>query len=390
MQLAVRSFLQRRFPAHTRRWGSAVASALFHAGLALALAVTFDFGRLLSRPQSFDYTATEQALTQTRRALDAALAAHGPSPLEPFLAEALERGRPELARGLLLGLAAGEAEGDADRLAQISRGLPEALRAELQRPPSAQEPPRFTQVIVAPAADGEVRSYAAEELRQQLKLSARWLLGQPVDELSFELSGLRLAAPMEDPLAGEGAHGEAIALLKAARRAAKLTPAMEAHLRARLLAALPPDRLQANLIAAFQGPMDSAAPLPIAEAFRNSLSAPDAAPLWQDLEHLAAARRALGAAPTLELLAQLERPEDLPRLRLLAEAGGERAPALVELTSLKEALRAARGRLRLTPQVSRNFLGYAIALAFLLLGAAGAVAAEGRALGPIGAAPEAG
>jgi len=370
-----------------RDWGSGLCSALFHLGLiALPLAAQA-IAREAAAPGAYDYTPTEATLASTRAAMDAALLtqARTPARFHAAVHDALETGRADVARGLLLARAGAHPGPDAEKLQAAAPALSFSDRAALAEgdADAAPPPPRETALIVAPLASGEVRSYAADELRALMVESGRWLLGRPTDALALRLTGLQLTSPGDDPLAGRGVLRDAARLIRIARRSGKLDPALEAHVRALAEAALPAEALRARLLAAFEQPFDRQAPTPIADAFALAAQPQARQALEADLAAIAALRQALPQPSALDVLARVDDPALLPRVRLLAEAGGERLPALLALRREEQVWSTARGRLRDTRALRRHRAAAGAALTLLSLSCGAAAFLAWRRVRPL-------
>lgn len=362
-----------------RNWTDALCSALFHAALALFVIATVGIAREAAKPNAYDYAPTERTLALTRAALDASLREHlSQQGATQIVQAALQAGRPDVARGALLALARGGAAKGETGLQAIVATLPPDTRAALSETSLTSRAlgPREAALVVAAMPNGEVRSYAADELRALMRDSGRWLLGQPTDGLVLRLTGLQLISPGDDPLSGKGLQREAARLIRVARRSGKLAAPIEAHLRTSADAVFPEEALRAALLKAFAQELDRTAPIGIAAAFASAKQEGATRALDADLQAIAALQRSLPQASALEVLAEAKRPEDLQRLRLLAEAGGERLPALLAIGSSQEAWRAARGRLRGTGALKdlQRLLQAAVALALASSAAAGLLA----------------
>lgn len=364
-------------------WPADACAALFHLALiGLVLAVQA-IAHEAARPDAYDYSPTPTALAQTRAEMDATLQARiqTAGSFEALVHQALAEGRVDVARGLLL--AQTGALPDADFTA-LKAALPSISPEDVQllrddAADSASQSPREATLVLAPIPSGEVRSYAADELRSLMRESARWLLGQPGDPLALRLLGLQLVSPGDDPLNGSGVVREAARLIRIARRSGKLQPELEAHLEQRALAALPDEALRRELLRAFGREIDRTAPTAVADSFAAARQPDALLGLMADLEALAALRRSMPQAGALLVLAQVERPQDLPRLQLLALAGGERLPALLALEPTDQVWSTVRGRLRETLVLKRLRLACLAAVVLGFLACAGGLALQLRA-----------
>ena len=140
--------------------------------------------------------------------------------------------------------------------------------------------------------------------------SERWLAGDRVDKLVLKITGIGLAQAAQ-PDADVEANVRALSILKSARRSRRITPEFTEYLTDRLNDALAQiDRI-------------------------GSLTSPSAA---------------------VTLIEQVKDSADLRRVRLIAEAGGERSVALVKQMG-PNALRIADTGVRWTRELVLQFMG---------------------------------
>lgn len=194
---------------------------------------------------------------------------------------------------------------------------------------------------------------------QDFELMARNLLAEPnTDATQFILTGLTLN------LAGEfsrSANDGAAALLAASRRP-DFPAAFGADIRALINRAVPiEDFRQAALATA---PTDQAgAYANAAAAFRTAANAQRVAQVRAALEEIGGMSAAVSPSAAVDLITQATALRDLPRLRLIAQAAGDRAAAAAKrLPRDGELLRAAGGELTITRELALALAVAAMAL----------------------------
>ncbi len=171
-------------------------------------------------------------------------------------------------------------------------------------------------------------------------LSQRWLAGDRRETLTLKLTGLGLAQQeLTDGLSD--ATARAVSVIKSADRAGRLDPAFVAFLEAAAERALPDSILLPALEAAFSElATTEVRSARVRDAFRAALDREAMAALEKELGHIDRIATLMGPKGTIALLAMAQDGSDLRRLRLIAEAGRERAVALVDLAG-REALSTA-------------------------------------------------
>ncbi|MEO0981113.1 MAG: hypothetical protein AAFX03_00505 [Pseudomonadota bacterium] len=352
---------------------------------------------------------TPVALAETRREIERSFERLAPRAADPraFWADLVDR---ELnardmsaARGFLLAApimlnsedsravkAAAEIEpsGSADqRMARAALiFLPNDVRARYDaanRPPeveiAAEEP-----VESAPSeADAETQSAVleqAEATRRRFMLlgtpddlaanTRAWKMGAETDTLLLRLNGIAMNADQVGGAAGRALAAsapQAVSILKAARRSGRLHPAYAQQLAQRVEAAMPEARLRAALDNAF----DPSAPPSgqadrVSAAFLEALDV-DALPrLKVELRHVAEISEATSAAGAVTLIEQVRGAGEMRKARLIAEAGGDRAIALVKQNG-RGALSAADTGVRWTQMLVLQIMGLVAALMALIL-----------------------
>ena len=160
--------------------------------------------------------------------------------------------------------------------------------------------------------------------------SRSWMRGDRQDEFCIKLAGLAMASPPSaTDLSANRLHAAA-SVLKTAWKSGRLNPVYAARLSEQLNHTLPDDVLLANLETA----MADIAPLSVRamrvqDAFAQSIDPFAAARLGHDLEVLAVIAEATSVLGAVSLLEHTSSLAELKHARIIAEAGGDRAVALV-------------------------------------------------------------
>jgi hypothetical protein len=301
---------------------------------------------------------------------------------EELVARELREGDPRAARGFVLAAQTLLAPADAGRIdrqvgsrasdADIAAAAAQLLSNETRG--DFSEAARW--IAQSDAADRDPAAFLVLGEERDLAQQAReWLRGRDPDHLTLVLVGIGAAL-------GEGV-GPRVALgasaLKDARRASRLGPGLAQGLEAAAERAVPAARLRLALLHAADDPAALADEgRAAANAFRACIDREGLAALQAHLAEvgdMAAATSSRGAA---RLLAQARDLRDLPRLRLVAQAGGDRAVAVAKRLRNGDTLaEAAHGTINWT----RPLILDVVALVAALLGMIGAtLAALGRAL----------
>jgi hypothetical protein len=193
---------------------------------------------------------------------------------------------------------------------------------------------------------------------------ARWVNGEPVDVFVLTLSGVGVALSA-GTAATAGAASPARAgasVIKAAKRAGKLSTRFTAHLEERLFKAIPPQRLKQEISAALAEAKGGDASAAIAKAFVNSVDPAGYKALSEELADIKAISDATDSTGAVRLLEHAEDATDLKRLRLDAEAGGDRAVAVAKRADGVKLLKAAKGTLKMTNRLTIDFAALFLAL----------------------------
>jgi len=369
----------------------------------------------------FGQSPTPEALTETRRNIERSFEKMSPNPdtARAVWGEMVERELNDrnisAARGFLLAAphmldnsnsravrAAAEAEISGTEDERLARAallfLPNDVRARYlaaSAPPSIDMPPPTVETEApgsdSPAADTgsetspetdqplatrslatrPVASVAAFSMLGSLEdlaaNSRRWINGDTRDSFVLRLTGLGMVSP-------ETASGvnlpEAASILKAARRANRLSPDYLRTLESRLNAAIPEDTLRPLLEEA----LSEVAPMSVLgekvkQAFAESIDTRHLPRLALEMEMINRIADATSPAGAISLLEHVEGGDDMRRARLVAEAGGDRAAALIKQLGPK-ALDTAEAGIKWTRMLVLQVMGLAaaaLALVFTLL-----------------------
>jgi hypothetical protein len=183
------------------------------------------------------------------------------------------------------------------------------------------------------------------DAQETAAIAQRWRNGESVDYVLFALGGATLGAP--DAAPDDVRLGASV--LKIAKNGARLSPEYAARLDAEVAAAVPPDRLRSELDAIFQNReniVDEGAAAAL--AFVRARQPEAWSRLADDLRQIGAMARATSPPGAAQLLAHARTSRDLERLRLLADATGERAVAVAKRSPDRLILKSARGAIRWT------------------------------------------
>lgn len=162
-----------------------------------------------------------------------------------------------------------------------------------------------------------------------VRRAQRWVNGDAVDSMQIRLSAIGLI-DIPDP-DEEIDYARSISVLKAAGRARRLTPKYRDYLTGRIDLALPEEQA----FAAVRDALSQVAPMnqledQVVAAFEAAIVPEGLRRLESDLaaiDRIAALTSPSGAVTLLE---SADSPEDVRKLQLIAEAGGDRAVALTK------------------------------------------------------------
>lgn len=203
-----------------------------------------------------------------------------------------------------------------------------------------------------------------------LARSARDWAGRPeADGFLVRMTGLGLIAEETDRTRGLGLD-RAASLLRTAERAGRLEPDFRRRLVGELDSALPAATLRARLSEGFSSMLttEQQAEL-LRQALTSTLRADGLAPLLGDLAQINEIVDAVGPVAALALIEDVRTENDLRKMRLIAESGGDRAIALESLIG-RDILLTARTGIELTREDVLEIMGLAataMALFWLLL-----------------------
>nr|WP_321359554.1 hypothetical protein [uncultured Hyphomonas sp.] len=186
--------------------------------------------------------------------------------------------------------------------------------------------------------------------------SERWVHGDRVDEIALKITAIGLLeAETADGLSD--ANIRAASILKSALRSRRLTDNFQDYLSDRVNAALPDSKLRPALETAL-GELTTidVRTERVKAAFIDSIDARGLQRLETDLEQIDRIGLLTSPAAAVTLIEQVQDSSDLRRVRLIAEAGGDRAVALVKQSG-PGALRIADTGVRWTIQMVLQVMG---------------------------------
>ena len=186
--------------------------------------------------------------------------------------------------------------------------------------------------------------------------SERWLDGDRVDIIALKITAIGLLeAEATDGLSDTNIR--AASILKSARRARRMTPEFTAYLKERLNDALPDSKLRPAL----EDALGELATTNVREdrvkaAFLESLDPHGLEKLEADFVQIDRIGMLTSPSAAITLLEPVKDTADLRRVRLLTEAGGDRAVALVKQEG-PAALRIADTGIKWTRQLMLQVMG---------------------------------
>lgn len=260
-----------------------------------------------------------------------------------------------------------ESKGTADErliraaLQKIPESVARAVEYELGLPEAPVTPPEPVAAEPAPVevAGEETGEVIAAGVRPELDwrfrllgsygdlaaMSQRWVGGDWSDTIVFKLTGIGLVQEGISDGLSDG-HIRAVSIVKSASRSKRLTPEFTQYLDALTSAAVPRD----VLLPAVEDVLNDVATTDVRgarvrDAFERSIDPAGLKRLETDLEQIDRIAGLTSPSATLTLLSVVEDGTDLRRARMLAEAGGMQAVALVKERG-NEALRVADAGVR--------------------------------------------
>ncbi|MAN45501.1 MAG: hypothetical protein GYB49_06430 [Alphaproteobacteria bacterium] len=186
--------------------------------------------------------------------------------------------------------------------------------------------------------------------------SERWLDGDRVDIIALKITAIGLLeAEATDGLSDTNIR--AASILKSARRARRMTPEFTAYLKERLNDALPDSKLRPAL----EDALGELATTNVREdrvkaAFEKSLDPHGLEKLEADFVQIDRIGMLTSPSAAITLLEPVKDTADLRRVRLLTEAGGDRAVALVKQEG-PDALRIADTGIKWTRELMLQVMG---------------------------------
>ena len=176
-------------------------------------------------------------------------------------------------------------------------------------------------------------------------MSQRWVGGDWSDSIVFKLTGIGLVQQGISDGLSDG-QIRAVSIVKSASRSKRLTPQFTDYLDALTSAAVPQDVLMPAVEAVLgEVATTDVRGARVRDAFAQSIDPVGLKRLETDLEQIDKIATLTSPAATLALLSVAEDGTDLRRARMLAEAGGMQAVALVKERG-NEALRVADAGVR--------------------------------------------
>tara|TARA_R110000803_G_scaffold187877_1_gene250243 strand:- start:783 stop:2039 length:1257 start_codon:yes stop_codon:yes gene_type:complete len=217
--------------------------------------------------------------------------------------------------------------------------------------PEAEEPADETVSPIVAARFALLGTYA--DLANH---SERWMKGDRVDELVLKITGIGLEqADQPDALAESNIR--ALSILKSARRSRRLTPEFNDYLTDRLNAALPDSVLKPALEEAFADlAITKVRVQRVRAAYASALNPKGLARLETDLAQIDRIGTLTDPSAAVTLIEQVKDSADLRRVRLIAEAGGDRSVALFKQMG-PGAMRVADTGVRWTRELVLQFMG---------------------------------
>lgn len=217
--------------------------------------------------------------------------------------------------------------------------------------PEAEEPTDETVSPIVAARFALLGTYA--DLANH---SERWMKGDRVDELVLKITGIGLEqADQPDALAESNIR--ALSILKSARRSRRITPEFNDYLADRLNAALPDSVLKPALEEAFADlAITKVRVQRVRAAYASALNPKGLARLETDLAQIDRIGTLTDPSAALTLIEQVQDSADLRRVRLIAEAGGDRSVALFKQMG-PGAMRVADTGVRWTRELVLQFMG---------------------------------
>lgn len=234
--------------------------------------------------------------------------------------------------------------------------VPEAAEGQVPAQETATEAPPATGAEPEPepeliAAPAETRLMLVGDGEDLANRSARWLRGEATDTMILRL---RAVAQLGQELVSAQAGGDApftsdnlalgVSVLSAAHRAERLQEGYVRNLTARVEAAVP----EARLRAALEAGGDPLQPLAeriaaVKQAYLAVMKPNSVRRLALEVERVARLAQRTDTAAAVELLSVATSDDDLRRLNIVVDAGGERAVALLQQPGVNLPMLATTG-----------------------------------------------
>lgn len=241
---------------------------------------------------------------------------------------------------------------------------PDLLEGEESTEPISDPNPAATPAV-RPVQPVRQRSFSVlGDLEDLASNSQRWVNGDQSDSFVLRLTGLAAINPDTPPSVN---LPEAASILKGAHRAGRITPEYLATLNARLDDVMPEQGIRPRLeeVLAEVAPMNVLAER-VQAAYAETFDDTRMSRFTVEIELINRIAEATSPAGAITLLEYVKSIEDMRRARLIAEAGGDRAIALVKLKG-EDALELAKSGVPLTGAlILQIMLLVAIAIALFL------------------------
>lgn len=182
--------------------------------------------------------------------------------------------------------------------------------------------------VAVPTARSTAFSLVGDRM-DLVRRSQRWVNGEQVDSLTLRLIAISLL-DTDDQTRAE-MYAKATSVIRAASRARRLTPDYAEYLRARVDRAMP----QSDALAAIRSALSTVAPMSqleeqVIDAYATAVNTDGLQRLERDLRAIARLSDLTSPTGAVTLLETADSPEDIRKLQLVAEAGGDRAVALTK------------------------------------------------------------
>lgn len=199
--------------------------------------------------------------------------------------------------------------------------------------------------------------------------SERWLANDRVDPITLKITAIGLIeAETADGLSD--ANVRAASILKSARRARRMTPQFTSYIKEKIDDALPDDKLKPALEEAFSSLATTNVRVDrVRNAFMESVNLRGLERLESDLAQIDRIGSLTSPSAAITMIEHVQDGSDLRRVRLLTEAGGDRAVALVKQAG-PGALKIADTGVKWTRQLAIQVMGLTasgLALLFVTL-----------------------